>query len=491
MKGYKPWTPLQSYLFPPSPHDWLPDDHLATFILDVVQELDISSIERTIQSKDARGTRPYPPQMMVGLLLYGYCVGVFSSRKLEKATHEDVAFRVICGGHHPDHTRISEFRRQHLESFQGLFVQVVKLCQKAGLVKLGHVAVDGTKVQANASKHKAMSYKRMKELDKRLAEEISKLLDHAEALDQAEDGLYGRGVRGDEPPEELRHRETRLKRLREAKKELEKEARQARTQTLREQAERAKKRAESHPDPVERKRAATIAQRRQESKRAITKDDDDEPPSFTTSDGLPKHRPPAHVDGTPKDNAQRNFTDPDSRLMESGGAFLQAYNCQVAADSQQQIIVAQAVTNQCADNHNLAPIVQQICDTCASPPDLVTADAGFWACGVPEAVQSLGTEAYISTERRKHWDSDDTITSGPPPDDLDQRAKMRHKLRTAQGRKIYARRKAIVEPVNGQIKEARGFRRFLLRGLENVRAEWAIVCAAHNLLKLHRGIAAA
>lgn len=486
MKSYKPWRPTDTYLLPPSPKDWLPEEHLVYFLLDLFPELDLSAIESALQGKDHRGTRPYPPAMMVLLLLYGYCVGVFSSRKLEKATYEDVAFLVLAGGHHPDHTRISEFRRVHLDALRELFLQVLKLCQKAGLVKLGHVAFDGTKMPGNASKHKAMSYKRMLEEELRLKNEIEVLLTSAEETDAADDARFGEGVRGDELPEELRRRKTRLARIQEAKAELEEEAKQARALALREQAERARERSETHDDPTERKRAATVAKRKDAEAKEMLGDDDDNPPSFTTSEGLAMHRPKAKVDGTPDDKAQRNFTDPESRIMERGGAFLQGYNCQCGVDEEHQIIISQAVSNQPPDNGNLPVLMSQAVDNCGQAPDVVSADAGYWMPGVIKAATDLGIDLHVSTARRKHGAAQDPVPDGPPADDADERERMRHKLRTEEGREIYARRKVIVEPVFGQVKEAQGFRHFLLRGLEKVSGEWSLVCTSHNLLKLFR-----
>ena len=486
MKRYRPWRPTDSYLLPQSPKDWLPEDHLVYFLLDLLPELDLSAFESAVQGKDHRGTRPYPPAMMVMLLLYGYCVGVFSSRKLEKATYEDVAFRVLANKHHPDHTRISEFRRIHLEALRELFLQVLKLCQKAGLVKLGHVAFDGTKMAANASKHKAMSYKRMLEEELRLKGEIEALLKSAEDTDAAENARFGEGVRGDELPEELRRRETRLARIQEARAELEEEAKQARALALEEQAERARERSENHDDPAERKRAATVAEKKEAKAKEMRGDDNDDPPSFITPDGLPMHRPKTKVDGTPDDKAQRNFTDPESRIMESGGTFVQGYNCQAGVDEEHQVIVSQAVSNQSPDNGNLPPMMRQTVDNCGRAPDAATADAGFWLPGVTDVATQMGVDLYVSTARRKHGATAEPVPDGPPPDDADERERMRHKLRTEEGRETYARRKATVEPVFGQIKEAQGFRHFLLRGMEKVNGEWSLVCTCHNLLKLFR-----
>lgn len=485
MKRYKPWSPTQTHLLPPSPEEWLPDDHLVYFLLDVMPALDFGAIEAKYQAKDPRGTQPYDPQMMAALLLYGYCIGVFSSRKLEKATYEDIGFRVLTAGQHPDHTRISEYRRQHLAELTALFVQVLQLCRQAGLVALGHVALDGTKVQANASKHKAMSYERMVAMEKRLEEEIRELLSRAEATDAAEDERYGADLRGDELPEELRRRETRLARIQEARAELEREAAQARAEHLRALAEQNQERAVDEELPAKQRKAAATRAAKQE-KQADDLDDDD-PPSFTTDEGLPKHRPKSQTDGTPDPKAQRNFTDPDSRLMESHGNFLQAYNCQVAVDDGHQIIVAHAVTNQCPDNGNLAPMLELIAANCdGEVPRSLTADGGYWAEGVAAEAAERGCEAYIASERRKAYELDPTIATGAPPPDATELEAMRHKLRTEEGRAIYARRKAVVEPVHGQQKEIRGFRRFSLRGLLNAAGEFALVCIGHNLLKLYR-----
>ena len=464
--------------------DWLPKGHLAYFILDVLGEFDLSVIEARLQGRDARGTRPYSPEMMVVLLVYGYCVGVFSSRKLERATYEDVAFRVLAGGEQPHFTTINAFRKQHLDALRGLFLQVLKLCQAAGMVKLGHVALDGSKIQANASKHKAMSYERMLKSELELTEEIDALLSRAVEVDGDEDERYGEGQREEDLPAELRRREDRLRKIREAKARLEAEAAEARARALREQAARARKRSQTSESAADRKRGATLAKQKaaQAAELAPGADDDDvDPPK--TGDGLPKHEPRAATDGKPHAKAQMNFTDPDSRIMESGGAFLQGYNCQAAVDEGHQIIVAQAVTNLCPDNGALLPMLEQLRTNCGRSARITTADAGYWRPDAPAACNRLETEAYISTHRRKRGPNDEPAHA---EDGAAEREKMRAKLATDEGRRHYARRKAVVEPVFGQVKEVRGFRRFLLRGLEQVQAEWALVCAGHNLLKLWR-----
>ncbi len=471
--------------------DWLPEGHLAYFILDVVGQLDLSTIESKIQAKDARGTRPYSPSMMVALLIYGYCLGIRSSRKIERATHEDVAFRVLAGGDHPDHTRLSEFRRAHLKAFKELFRQALQMCQKAGLVKLGRVAIDGTKVQANASKHKAMSYERMQQLEARLEKEIDELLAQAEQADADEDARFGPGQREEDLPEELQRRETRLERLRQAKAELEAEARQSRATVLREQARRARDAAQGAENESLRKSHQTRAKRLTKQAKQLDGPDGDDGPPPNGSGELPGHRVRTQRDGTPHPKAQRNFTDPDSRIMESAGTFLQAYNCQAAVTGSWQIIVAEDLTNQAPDNGNLDPMIEQVAANCGAVPDKASADAGYWRRDVAAACSRLGTEVYVATERRRHWDRDDTVTEGEPPEGVDAREAMRWKLRTEEGRKVYAERKSIVEPVFGQIKEVRGFRRFLLRGAEKAGGEWSLMCATHNLLKLFRSREAA
>lgn len=486
MKSYRAWSPTQSFLLPPSPLEWLPEGHLAYFVLEVAQTLDLSAIEDAIQEKDGRGERPYPPAMMVALLVYGYCVGVFSSRRMARATYEDVAFRVIAGGEHPHFTTVNQFRLEHREALAKLFVQVLRLCGKAGLVKLGHVAFDGSKVAANASRHKAMSYKRMEEEERRLAAEVEALLAKADETDSREDAQYGVGKAPEDLPEELRRRESRQSRIREAKAALEKEAAEARAEKLREQARvQCEKASDESVDPVERKRASTRAKKADEKARELTgKDSDDDGPggAGATSD-LPHHRVPAETDGTPKPSAQRNFTDPDSRIMVKGGEVLQGYNAQAAVDAESQIIVAAAVTNQPPDQEHLAPMLAQVIANCGQAPAIATADSGYFSRENAEVCTAQGVDAYIAVGR----DPAKTSPASQRPTPAQQaRAVMAAKLKTAEGKAIYARRKCIVEPAFGQIKQGRGFRRFSFRGLEKVRAEWSFVCATHNLLKLFR-----
>lgn len=501
MKSYRPWSPSQSFLLPPSPLEWLPEGHLAYFVLETVQALDLSRIEDVIQAKDGRGERPYSPQMLVALLVYAYAVGVFSSRRIARATYEDVAFRVLAGGEHPHFTTVNQFRLDHREALGALFLQVLQLCRRAGLVKLGHVAFDGTKVLANASKHKAMSYKRMQEDEQRLAAEVKALLAKADETDRAEDAQYGPGLAPEDLPAELHRREARLARIREAKAALEEEAAIARAEALREQARASLAKADDVTvAPSKRKEAATKAATAEEKARALDGGDDHDdgeggPGAGSGPDDLPHHRVQATPDGAPKPKAQRNFTDPESRIMVKGGEFVQAYNAQAAVDAEAQIVVAVAVTNEPTDVEHLPAMIDLVQANCGEAPEVATADSGYFSRENADACARRGVDAYIATPR---------VEPNPPTQDGDgatpatpaQQARkvMETKLATATGQAIYARRKCIVEPAFGQIKQARGFRRFSFRGLAAVRAEWSLVCAAHNLLKLFRagrGLAAA
>lgn len=448
----------QTLLMPPSLQDWLPENHLARFVADLAVALDLSAIYRFYEQRDGRGQAAYHPVMMVRLLLYGYCIGVTSSRKIEKRTYEDVAFRYLSADEHPDHDTLNEFRRQHLEALAGLFLQALQLCQKAGLVKLGHVAVDGTKLQANASKHKAMSYGRMNEAEEKLKAEVEELLARAEAVDAAEDEKERQG-QSEELPKELARRESRLKKIREAKAELEAEARQ--------KAEQEKAAAE-----------ARIAERHEQEKQTGKKIGGREP------------RIPDPEQAVPDMKAQRNFTDGESRIMPDGahkGSFIQAFNAQIAVDSQAQIIVAADITQDCNDKQQLAPMLEQVEKNLGTKPVASSADAGYWS---PEQVADKrleGIDLHVATGRDKHGASaESTGTATESSEDGSALGQMKRKLQSEAGRTVYKMRKAIVEPVFGQIKECRGFRRFSFRGIVKVRAEWKLVCLTHNLLKLFR-----
>ena len=486
-KSYRPYAPRQSFLLPPSPLEWLPEDHLAYFILDVVAQLDLSAIHTPIQTKDPRGNRPFDPEMMVALLLYTWCEGQRSSRRIAKLTYTDVACRVLAADQHPHFSVLADFRTTHARALADLFEQVLLIADKAGFTPLRHVAVDGTKLQANASKHKAMSYERMQQTRERLQAEIAQILAQAEDTDQREDAQFGAERDGSEIADELKRRETRQATLQRAMDELEAECRQARAHQLRQQAQRAEESAATAEDPAERKRAATRAQQRKNAADELDPPVEDPPssPPFVSAEGLPLNQPPTTPAGAPAPKAQRNFTDPDSRIMEKGGSFLQGFNCQAAVDEQHQFIVGCAVSNQSPDSGNLVPMVAQVKENLGRAPEAATADTGYWHPEAEEACRKLGTEAYIATKREKHNAS--TAEEAPPAEEaLTAKARMAARVKSAAGQAIYRRRKSVVEPVFGQMKEGRGLKRFLWRGLQAVGLEWKFECACHNLLKLFR-----
>lgn len=447
-KTYRPYEPDQLFLMPPSLTDWLPKGHMVYFIREILDTINLFPILRVYEDED-RGYPPYNPKMMTGILLYGYCNGVTSSRKLARHCQEDVAFRVLAANNQPDYRTLSDFRKIHLSSLQHLFVEVLQLCQKAGLVKFGHIALDGTKVKANASKHKAMSYGRMKKDISRLKHEISDLLRQAEETDAREDQEYGKDKRGDELPEELTHRETRLARIKEAKRALEEEAR-----------EQSSDRDNEKPDP----------------------------PSSVKEEPLPMAKIKTEAnENTGKehiaDKAQRNFTDPDSRIMPYQKTFVQGYNAQVAVDSEHQIIVATDVTNNPTDDPLLSAIVSRL----PKKPKVLSADAGYSVTDKNiKYLKKKRIDAYIAVKGSKHDQLPGPSPRGRIPDGLTIKEKMARKLLTKKGRRLYGRRKCIVEPAIGQIKHVQGFRQFSLRSHVKVRAEWFLVTAAHNLRKLFK-----
>lgn len=455
-QNFLPDTVDQTLLFPPSLHDWLPEGHLARFLVDVVSALDLSLVYASYTEKDGRGQAAYAPEMMVRLLLYGYATGVYSSRKIELRTYEDLAFRYLSGDRHPDHDTIAGFRKRHLEALAGLFTQALLLCEKAGLVRLGHVAIDGSKIKANASKHKAMSYKRMNETEARLKQEIEALLRQAEQTDASEDAHYGKG-RGDEIPAELARRESRLKKIREAKAALEAEAREK------------------------------VGQQRAETEKKLAQRADEQQRTGSKKRGR-KPQPPDPAQAHPAEDTQRNFTDPESRIMPDGGnkgSFVQGYNAQIAVDSTAQVIVAAEVTEETNDKRQLTPMLAQVEENLTRKPEKTSADTGYFSAANVNDKVVEGIDLYIATGRVKQGDLIET-TSDEAAAGATVAEAMRHKLRTEAGRAVYKMRKAIVEPVFGQIKEQRGFRHFSLRGKQNVRCEWKLVCAVSNLLKLFR-----
>lgn len=459
-RTFREWNPEQSWLFPPSPQDWLPAGHLVYFLMDVSEQLDLAPILERYESEKG-GKPPYHPRMMLVLLLYSYCLGVFSSRKIAARCETDVAFRVIVGDGIPDFRTISEYRRRHLDQFQHLFVEVLRLCRESGLLKVGRLALDGTKIKANASRHKAMSYERMVAEEERLRAEIKELLQQAQAADAADDVQHGPDCRGDELPDELARRESRLRKIREAKAALEQQAR--------DQA------------------AAEAAVRQAEGK-----------PPAKTSPKIVRGRTRTPEDAVPDAKAQRNFTDPESKIMKTASkGWDQCGNAQ-AVVNEQQIIVAADVTDQANDVRQVEPMLEQTIGNIdqagvAENIGAFTADTGYFSEANVEVLQrhERVDAAYIATGRLKHNERVPAAPKGRMPAGLSAKEKMARLLRTQQGRTEYARRKAIVEPPFGQIKHCRGFRQFLLRGLEKMTAEWKLVTLTHNLLKLFRGAALA
>ncbi|UVO14915.1 IS1182 family transposase [Mycobacterium sp. SVM_VP21] len=448
-KTFRAFNPDQGLLLPPSLDDWLPADHLARFIADLVDEhLDLSRI--TAAYTEVRGGPPYDPRLMVRILLHGYTTGVRSSRKLEAACVDVVAFRWLAAGSAPDYRAIARFRKRHLSALGHLFVQALALCQAAGMVSLGQVALDGTKVRANASKRKAMSYARMTEKEKVLADEVSALLADAERIDKDEDKKFGKNRRGDELPAELARRETRLAKIREAKAALEEEARQ-----------RAREQAEA---------------------KARERGDDDD-----TITGKGAEAAGAAV---PKPKAQRNFTDPESKIMlTADGAFHQCYNAQTVVDADHQVIVATAVGTNASDVGTLMPMTEQAADNTGQVPGQVLADAGYCSADnldrAADFTTECGTEFFVATGRARRGDPPPVAPRGRIPNSATGRQRMARKLATKTGRRVYARRKAIVEPVFGQMATLQNAKHLLLRGFDQARGEWLLLAACHNLRKLH------
>jgi len=442
MKRFRDYSTDQLFLMPPSLLDWLPGDHLVHFINEVVDELDLSAIYG--EFKDERGQPPYHPEMMLKVWIYAYCQGIRSSRKVERAVHEQVGFRMLSGNQLPKYWALNEFRRRHAEALGDLIGQTVKLAERAGLLKLNQVAVDGTKVKANASKHSAMSYKRMSQEEKRLEEEIAAYLHECDEVDQQENARFG-DARGDELPEHLSTPAKRLAAIRKAKAELEAEAREK----AREEQEARRVKAE------------------EEGRTFRPRKDPDQ--------------------AQPKAKAQRNFTDPESRIMKTQDGFIQGFNAQLAVDTQSQIVVAADLTNQANDAPHLPSILEQVVANTGSAPDEVLADAGYWSEANVEAVNGMGAEAFIPPDKIPHrfWREAES-PRGRIPRDATMEDLMRRKLQTKRGRERYRQRQMSVEPVIGQIKEGRGLRQFLHRGVAKVRAMWRFDVAVHNLMKMYR-----
>lgn len=463
-KTFRAWKIDEPLFLPPVVGDFVAKDHLARFVLSLVKdEINLAEITGTYGSE--RGQPPFDPIMMTVLLLYSYCCGIYSSRRIAKACRERVDFMSIVGLDAPDFRTISEFRKRHLKALGKLFGQILQLCEQAGLVKLGHVALDGTKIKANASKHKAMSYERMEKRAAELEAEVDKWLSAAEAADAGEDELHGRDKTGEEMPDWVADKKRRAEKIRQAKAELEAEAQAAAEAKVKAAAEAEEKRE---------------AEGRRKSGRQAA------PPS-----------------SEPEPKAQKNFTDPESRIMKSKDGFVQAYNAQAAVDAEAQIIVAQDVTQSPVDYGQLVPMTDAIEANLGRRPEQLSADAGYCSEANLEGLENRKIDGYVAAGRArdavagkdKQQDqgkaaakSAEAPAPAPAPTPTPTRVEaMRAKIKTGGHTSPYRFRKILPEPVFGQIKQARGFRQFLCRGFEKVRGEWAIVCTVHNLLKLAQG----
>jgi len=421
-------------MFPPSVQELVPEGHIAHFVRDTVLEgLDLSEVMKEYQEE--RGHPPYHPAMMVALLLYAYCRGAYSSRKIAQGCEERVDFMAVTALQKPDFRTVSDFRKRHIKALKGLFGQVLKLCQEAKLVKLGHVALDGTKIHANASRHKAMSYGRMKGTEERLEQEVDKWLSEAERVDAREDELYGVDQRGDELPDWVKSKTKRLQKIREARQALELEA---------------KSKAEAK--------------------------------AKTRKGGTKRGRPRKHPEGEPKPEAQRNFTDPESRIMKTPLGFEQCYNAQAAVDAHSQIIVGERLTNCATDRNELIPMLEEIEKNLDKVPKQLSADAGYSSEKNLDELDERKIRGYVAVGKQSHHQAAAIGKKEPQPGT--RRHQMMMRLKKGGYRSRYRLRKQTVEPVFGQIKQCRGFRQFLLRGTEKVALEWSLVCTAHNLLKL-------
>jgi len=439
-KTFRAYDMNQQLLLPPDLRQWLQDDHLALYVSDVVEALDLSEFIKSYEEGDTRGRPPYHPALMVKLLVYGYSTGRMSSRKLEQATYDDVAFRVLCCNQHPDHDSIAAFRKRHLAALGQLFVQVLQLCQRAGLVKLGHVAVDSTKIKANAAKSESLRYGSLEATTAALETEVIRLLSEAQRLDDEEDAVYGLGHRGNELPSELRRRETRLAKIRELKAEMEREAQQAAKQEQ-------QQKASGEPKNYRRRRWSKNEK----------------------------------GDVVPKDKTRRNLTDPESRLMmdTTTNSYQQAYSTQIAVDAEAQIIVATRVTPAPNDQEQLVPTVLEVKKNLGQLPATVSADAGYFSSAVVTAEVLRDIDLYVPPNEPE---------PSVMPEDASVRAQMWQKLMSPPGRELYNRRGTIVEPVFAYIKHIRRFRQFMLRGLAQVEGEWLLICLTHNLMKLSRAV---
>jgi transposase len=453
-KCFRPCSLDQPFLLPPSLQDWLPENHLARFVAEITETLDLSEIYACYKRNDGRGLAAYHPLLLTRLLLYAYATGRTSSRRIEQATYDDLAFRYLAADQHPDHDTIASFRQQHLEALAGLFVQALRLCQRAGLVKLGHVAIDGTKVRANASAHRSLRYKQLREEEQRWEQIVVRLLAEAARVDEEEVRDYGKGENGEELPPELASAQTRQECLRQAQRELEEEAHAQAKEAERKQQRYARRRGrprkEDPPLELDATQRRALRKRWRRAQQRVTE-------------------PQRHY----------NFTDPESRMMYDNGlgACVQGYNAQLAVDAETQVIVAAEVTQDITDHHQLLPLVEQVRGMTEKSPACITADAGYWHTAhlLDARLADIHVLVPPDSPRKRNCQAGSELANT-----------MRQKLAQASNRVLYRSRQTTVEPVIAQIKEGRGFRRFRFLGRSRVQAEWRLICLTHNLLKLFR-----
>jgi transposase len=447
----------QPFLLAPSLQDWLPENHLARFVADVCNELDLRAIYAEYERSDGRGLSAYHPLLLTRLLLYGYSIGVTSSRAIEKATFDNLAFRFLAADQHPDHDTIAGFRQEHLEALAGLFVQALRLCSKAGLIQLGSIAIDGTKMLANASTRHSVSHQKLGEQEQYWQATVDRLLAEAQRKDEQEDQRFGKGQTAESLPEQLAHAQSRLERIRQAKAELEREAQQE-LEALGPGRKRGR--------PRKQDMGGLSEEERRQLKKKKKK--------------LSRARKNAQ-----QPSRQYNFVDPDSRVMKDNGrkCFVQGYNAQIAVDAHQQVIVAAEVTQQTTDREQLVPMVNSLRANNPVEDATVVADAGYWDTASLHHPALKGIRMAVSPDSQPQLPG---AALPPHAPNNEEAQRMREWLTTPAGRALYILRKMTVEPVFGQIKEARGIRRFRLRGLRSVQCEWKLICATHNLLKLFR-----
>lgn len=446
MGRFKPIKRDMNYLFPPSMNDWLPEHHLARFVVEIVEQLDLKAMERAYGTS---GSDPYHPALLLSVLVYGYATGVFSSRKLENATYDSVAFRFVAANEHPDHNTLNTFRKRFLKEIEGLMVQVLLIARTLGVLNLGNIALDGSKIKANASKHSAMSYGHIKKLEDQLKEEVKKLMELAEAADNEK--MPG----GMNLPDEIARREDRLEAIAAAKTKIE---------------ERAKERF----DEEQAEYGAKLARREAKSKE---------------SGKPPRGKAPTPPVAGARDKDQINFTDEESRIMKvSDGGFDQCYNGQIAVDMDSMLIVSANTVQACNDKQQVGPVLERLdaLPVELGKPDSLVADTGYFSEANVKACGERQITPLIAAKREEHHPDPMARFTEPPQlkENATEVEKMRHFLLTMAGRALYAKRKCTVEPVFGIIKATLGFRQFSLRGLENVKGEFDLVAMAWNLKRM-------